>query len=139
MLAERWFRLLINAGYVAVLYKILLQDDCEYLDWRVGGDKESPHYFFNYPCQKIPEGLDSFYVFKIAYHLFEQIYSLIYQRNRADFLEYFLHHFMTITLVAFSYSMNFMPVGSVVMLLHDVTDAGMSICKVTADVAPIVI
>jgi hypothetical protein len=53
-----------------------------------------------------------------------------------DFPEYFLHHFLTLTLVGVSYSLNELPVGAAVMLLHDVTDLGMSICKITVDITP---
>jgi hypothetical protein len=78
MLGERVFRVAINAGYVIVLYKILLGDDCDFLDSRVGGNKDHPLYFNNYPCQLLPKGLDSFYVFKLSYHAFEQVYAIVY-------------------------------------------------------------
>jgi TLC domain len=60
-------------------------------------------------------------------------------RRRADFPEYLLHHFVTFALILFSYALNYMPIGAAVMILHDVTDLGASIFKLTIDVTPFVI
>ena len=59
--------------------------------------------------------------------------------RRADFPEYLLHHFVTCALILFSYALNYMPIGAAVMILHDVTDLGASIFKLTIDVTPFVI
>jgi TLC domain len=47
-----------------------------------------------------------------------------------------LHHFLTFSLILFSYNLNYLPVGAAVMVLHDVTDLGVSIFKLTIDVTP---
>ena len=139
MLGERVLRLALNATYMGILYMILLQDDCEYTDVRIGGKVSHPLYFKNYPCQKIPANLDNFYVFKLSYHSFELVFALLHQRSRIDFPEYFLHHFLTLTLILFSYSLNMITIGSIVMILHDVTDFGMSIFKMTVDITPFIV
>ncbi len=98
-----------------------------------------PLYYLNYPCMLIPKNLDDFYIFKISYHLYELFYSVVYQRKRSDFPEYFLHHLMTWSLIFFSYSLNMLPQGSIVMLVHDVTDLSVTIFKLTVDVTHIAI
>ena len=50
MLGERTFRIGICFVYCAVLYKILLQEDCDFLDVRIGGRTAEPLFFNNYPC-----------------------------------------------------------------------------------------
>jgi hypothetical protein len=47
-----------------------------------------------------------------------------------------LHHFLTFTLILFSYVVNYLPVGAAVMILHDVTDLTTTIFKLFCDVTP---
>ncbi len=114
----------------------MLGDDCDFLDSRVGGRTEHPLYFYNHPCQKLPKHIDSFYIFKLAYHCYELISTIMFDMKRPDFPEYMLHHFLTFTLILFSYVVNYLPVGAAVMILHDVTDLTTTIFKLFCDVAP---
>lgn len=139
MLGERIFRLVTNVTCVVLLYKILLQEDCNFLHILLGGNQRDPLYYHNYPCLAIPRNLDDFYIFKLSYHLYELFYSVAYQRKRSDFPEYFLHHLMTWSLIFFSYSLNMLTQGSIVMLVHDVTDLSVTIFKLTIDVTPIAV
>jgi hypothetical protein len=50
MMGERAFKIIINVFCSSVLYKILVGDDCTFLDERIGGRTEHPLYFFNHPC-----------------------------------------------------------------------------------------
>ncbi|TNV82255.1 hypothetical protein FGO68_gene12725 [Halteria grandinella] len=126
----------MNVLCVAVLYKILLQEDCDFFDVRLGGRTSHPLYFYNHPCQKIPANLDNFYLFKLAYHFYELGHTLVLDRKRVDFVEYALHHFLTFSLILFSYSVGYLPIGAAVMILHDVTDLGCSVFKLTIDITP---
>lgn len=139
MLGERIFRLIINVTFVSLLYKILLQEDCNFLHIFIGGNQPDPLYYTNYPCLAIPKNLDDFYIFKLSYHMYELFYSVLFQRNRSDFPEYFLHHLMTWSLIFFSYSLNMLPMGSIVMLVHDVTDLTVTLFKLTVDVTHIIV
>jgi hypothetical protein len=136
MLGERVFKITMNIFCVTSLYHIMLREDCDFLDTRIGGRSERPLYFFNHPCQKLPSMMDSFYVFKLSYHLYELGYTIMFDRKRHDFPEYVLHHFLTFTLIYFSYVVNYLPVGAAVMILHDVTDLGASIFKLVVDITP---
>ena len=84
----------------------------------------------------MPEHLQEFYIYKFTYHLIDLVKVGIEHRSRSDFKEYFLHHLLTAALVFFSYILHFMPVGSAVMLCHDVTDLAVSLFKLTVDVTP---
>ena len=137
MLGERIFRLVINVTCVALLYKILLQEDCDFLQTYLGGSVEVPLYYKNYPCMNVPEYLYDFYVFKLSYHLYELCYCLLLQRQRPDFPEYILHHLMTWSLIFFSYTLSMTPMGCIVMLVHDVTDLAVTFFKLTIDITPL--
>ena len=67
------------------------------------------------------------------------MHTLMMDRKRSDFPEYVLHHFLTFTLILFSYVLNYLPIGAVVMILHDVTDLGCSIFKLVVDITPTVV
>lgn len=55
MLGDRIFKLVINVTCVALLYKILLQEDCDFLSVWLGGKAEkAPLYFKGYPCLNVP-------------------------------------------------------------------------------------
>jgi len=55
MLGDRIFKLVINVTCVALLYKILLQEDCDFLSVYLGGKAEqAPLYFKGYPCLNLP-------------------------------------------------------------------------------------
>lgn len=139
MIGERCFKLIINFFCMASLFKLMSGNDCDFMDVRVGGSVQRPLYYDNYPCQVIPRHLEEFYLFKISYHLYELGYTILKQRNRPDFPEYMLHHLMTWSLIFFSYSLNMLPIGAAVMILHDITDLTVTIFKITVDVTHIAI
>lgn len=76
-------------------------------------------------------------MFKLSYHLYELFYTLFLHRARPDFPEYVLHHLMTFSLIFFSYSLNKLPIGAAVMILHDLTDLNVTIFKLTVDITPV--
>lgn len=139
LLGERVYKVIVNGMSVAALYSIMLREDCDFLDTRMGGRIEHPMYMMNYPCQKLPMFLDEFYIMKLSLHVYELTMTLVHQRARRDFMEYFLHHYLTAALIYFSYSLNYIPIGAAVMLLHDVTDLTVSVFKLTIDVTPMAI
>ena len=132
MIAERMYKLFVytisSIGILFVLKK------GGFLHVLLLGDQEDPQYYPNYPCTKMPSFLDDIYVLKLTYHLYELIYTLIYFRNRRDFPEYILHHIITMVLIVFSYSLNLLTLGSVLMLLTDTTDWFVCLFKLTVDI-----
>lgn len=132
MMAERVYKLFIYSMTTGCFFFVLKQSNFyhKYL-W---GDKEDPKYFENYPCQKLPRYLDDIYVIKLAYHVYELVYTLLFQYDRRDFPEYILHHIVTMVLILFSYSVNFLPIGAIVFIVHDFPDCFVSFFKICSDV-----
>jgi len=60
--------------------------------------------------------------------------NILFHRDRRDFSEMFLHHIVTIVLILFSYTVNFLPVGSVIMLIMDFSDIFVAVFKMAVDV-----
>jgi hypothetical protein len=50
MLGERIFKVTMSSLCSGLLYAIMLGEDCDFLDVRIGGRTEHPLYFFNHPC-----------------------------------------------------------------------------------------
>ena len=50
------------------------------------------------------------------------VFSQFIDVKRKDFWEMFTHHIATITLLSFSYLVNFVRVGSLVLVVHDCGD-----------------
>lgn len=69
----------------------------------------------------------------MAYHSYELFFTLVFQRHSRDFSEYLLHHIVTIMLVVISYSSNWLPVGSVIMLLHEASDVPLALFKMAVE------
>jgi very-long-chain ceramide synthase len=62
------------------------------------------------------------------------VLNVAFHRDRRDFSEFLLHHIVTIVLVGFSYTVNFLPVGAVIMLLMDFSDIFVAIFKMAVDI-----
>lgn len=132
MVAERMYKIFVytisSVGILFVLKK------GGYLHILLLGDQEDPQYYTTYPCTKMSSLLDDVYVLKLSYHLYELIYTLLYFRDRRDFPEYILHHVITLVLIIFSYSLNLLTLGSVIMFLTDSTDWFVCLFKLTVDI-----
>lgn len=130
-MGESTFKLFIYLVTTIMQFYILKQSN--FLHKYLWGDQDFPRYWANYPCTQIPNYLDDFYVMKLAYHCKEIVYTLIFHYNRRDLSEFLLHHFVTVFLVLFSYSMNYLPVGAVIMLIHDIPDVMLNCFRISMD------
>ncbi|XP_068963257.1 ceramide synthase 4-like, partial [Petaurus breviceps papuanus] len=71
------------------------------------------------------------YVLELGFY-FSLLLTLTHDVKRKDFYGYIIHHFMTITLMCYSYSANLMRIGVLVILLHDVSDIFLEAGKMLA-------
>ena len=118
-------------GYLAYIMR-----DTDFYHWTLGGKASYLDLFSDFPCLKIPDYLPEFYVIKLSYYSHEMLYVLTYYRNKPDFSELVLHHFVTIILVFFSYSTNCLRIGAVVLILHGISDVWVANLKVMIEISP---
>ncbi|KAA0198418.1 hypothetical protein HAZT_HAZT002317 [Hyalella azteca] len=56
-------------------------------------------------------------------------FTHFYETRRKDFYQMFFHHLLTIALMVFSFTCNFVRVGSLMLLVHDVADIPLQMSK----------
>jgi ceramide synthetase len=70
------------------------------------------------------------------YYMFEfgtfghEMLALFWEVKRSDFWAMFTHHVATLVLIAGSYTCNFLPIGCLVMMAHDLADFFLEVAKV---------
>ncbi|XP_062316649.1 ceramide synthase 2 [Osmerus eperlanus] len=74
-----------------------------------------------FPKQSMLTSQYRYYMVEIGFY-FSLLLSLTFDVKRKDFREQVIHHIATLTLLAFSWSSNYIRVGTVVMVLHDSSD-----------------
>jgi hypothetical protein len=82
--------------------------------------------------QIMDANLRQFYLINAGFQLSEVVMHLASPRH-PDFWEMLLHHTLTTFLVSFSYLLNYTRVGSLVLLLHGVTDIFVYLSKAVVD------
>lgn len=104
-----------------------------WMPWVLGGKGATRHCWTDgYPFQPVPTEMRRFYLTAVGYHLSE-VAMLLLETRHPDFWEMLLHHTVSCTLVSYSYILNYVRVGSLVLLLHGATDIFIYASKVLVD------
>jgi very-long-chain ceramide synthase len=89
------------------------------------GNANIDTYFAHMPAvpsaEKYPY-LREFYLVQMAAHLCTLLEQIFFKRDEAKYYEYFLHHHLSFIMILNSYIQHQWPMGSTVMLTHDITD-----------------
>lgn len=91
---------------------------------------DTRQFWINYPYQKVTDDIYWYYIIELSFYL-SLLVTQFFDVKRKDFWQMFLHHIVTILLLAFSYVCNFVRVGSVILLLHDSADYWLELAKMT--------
>lgn len=86
-----------------------------------------------YPYQPIFPEVTKYYLVALGYQLSEAFTHVLYERERPDFYTMLLHHVVSTSLVGFSYALNFIRIGSLILFLHTVSDVFIYLCKAFVD------
>lgn len=84
--------------------------------------------WYNYPYQPLSRELYYYYLTQLAFY-WSLMFSQFIDVKRKDFLMMFMHHFIAVTLISFSYINNMVRVGAIVLCLHDSADSLLEAAK----------
>lgn len=77
--------------------------------------------WYSYPHQSISNDIWWYYMISMAFY-WSLTVSQFFDVRRKDFWQMFIHHIITIALIAFSWICNLHRVGSLVLVVHDCAD-----------------
>ncbi len=128
--AKYIFKISYFCGINVVGYMVL--KDAEFLPPSLLGSGDSFFSFKNHPYVETWSSLRYYYIISLSYH-FDSFMVHILAKPRKDFGEMFLHHFVTICLLVFSYISNYIRVGSLVLFIHDIAEIPACLTKMLVD------
>ncbi len=82
---------------------------------------DTRHCWLNYPNHPLTDDMFWYYMIELAFY-WSLIFSQFIDVKRKDFWEMFLHHIATTLLLSFSYIVNFVRIGALVLAIHDFGD-----------------
>lgn len=86
------------------------------------------------PFVKPVDGAVTYAMIQLGYHLGETVTHVFFEKRQNDFYEMLLHHLCTLFLLLCMTFSNFLAIGCVINLLHDVSDiltCAIKICSST--------
>lgn len=99
----------------------------------LGGRGATQHCWTDgYPFQGVSPGLRNFYLTSIGFAV-SDIVMLLMEPRKPDFGEMFLHHVLACSLIGFSYMLNYVRIGSLILLLHHAVDVFIHASKAFVD------
>lgn len=83
----------------------------------------------NWPQQHVGDDVYWYYMIELAFY-WSLVFTLFSDHKRKDFKEMIIHHIATMVLMYFSWILNFVRVGTLVLLVHDAADSWLAMAKI---------
>ncbi|KAK3108214.1 hypothetical protein FSP39_003331 [Pinctada imbricata] len=96
--------------------------------WKKSWFWETKHCWINWPRQHVDRDVYWYYLLEMAFY-WSLTFTVLIDHKRKDFTEMVVHHFVTLMLMFFSYGLNFIRVGTLVLVVHDASDFWMAAAK----------
>uniref|UniRef100_A0A672SFJ4 Ceramide synthase 3 n=1 Tax=Sinocyclocheilus grahami TaxID=75366 RepID=A0A672SFJ4_SINGR len=123
---ERWFRRRRNQDRPGVLKKFR---EARYQICIKPWFYNLREVWNGYPRQSVLDSQYWYYILEMSFY-FSLVLRITFDVKRKDFKEQIIHHWATLTLLAFSWCGNYIRVGTLVMLIHDSSDILLESAKI---------
>ena len=80
-------------------------------------------YNGKFPLVHLSPYLKEMYCVQLGFHLYSFVHQILMKRTDKKYLEFLLHHGLTLLLISYSYCTNFINLGSLVLCIHDASDS----------------
>lgn len=84
------------------------------------------HYWIGYPHNKLSGAFKAYYLIQFGFWL-QQIYVVNTDMKRKDYIAMLAHHFITCTLIGWSYSCHLTRIGNAILVVMDVADVFLAV------------
>ncbi|KAI3993448.1 hypothetical protein MKX01_002461 [Papaver californicum] len=92
--------------------------------------KGTNEYFKGWPNQELKLPFTLLYMCQCGFYLYSITALLTWETRRKDFTVMMTHHFVTVSLIGFSYFTSLFRVGLITIALHDTSDVFMEAAKI---------
>uniref|UniRef100_A0A6A7FUM3 Ceramide synthase 6-like n=1 Tax=Hirondellea gigas TaxID=1518452 RepID=A0A6A7FUM3_9CRUS len=82
----------------------------------------------DYPYSRLDSDVWWYYMISLGFYWSMTITHFI-ETKRKDFYQMFFHHLVTIALMVFSFTCNFVRMGSLILIIHDIADVPLQMSK----------
>jgi hypothetical protein len=118
---------------VVTVWAYVILRDKPWVPSVLGGSGETRFCWTDgFPFQPLSDDITTLYLTVVGYHLSEVLLH-IFEPHLPDFWDMLLHHTVACFLVSFSYVLNYVRIGSLVLVLHGATDIFIYASKVLVD------
>ncbi|CAF0957648.1 unnamed protein product [Adineta ricciae] len=117
--SESFWRFIFYLG--VFIYGLVILNDKSWI-W------DTRHCWLNYPDHRLTNDVFWYYMIELAFY-WSLVFSQFIDVKRKDFWQMFLHHIATIALLSFSYIVNFVRIGALVLVIHDCGDYWLECAK----------
>ncbi|XP_077985242.1 ceramide synthase 6-like [Glandiceps talaboti] len=84
--------------------------------------------WYGYPKHQLTDQLEIYYMVELSF-FWTLLFSQFFDVKRKDFLEMFVHHVVSTMLIIFSWTVNFLRIGAIVLVIHDCSDVFLEAAK----------
>ncbi|XP_077986008.1 ceramide synthase 6-like [Glandiceps talaboti] len=84
--------------------------------------------WYGYPKHQLTEQLEIYYMVELSLY-WALLFSQFFDVKRKDFFEMFVHHVVTIMLIIYSWTLNYLRIGASVLVIHDCSDVFVEAAK----------